>query len=105
MKYSNQILLILFTLLLSCSENNIKNEPKVYQDKPYIQDYAIKFYFEDEIKNIKKVYCDRNDVIQILADNRLFIPFNGHLQYPGKLKLDLRYMPMQDKKVRDIHCR
>lgn len=97
------IIIALSLVFLSCEKNdNISENNNVYIDKPYLQDYAIKYYFDDGTHEMKKVYTDRNEVIQVLTEDGLYIPVNGHLQYPGVLKKDNRYMPMADKKVSDL---
>ena len=97
------ILLLLSMLLISCEKNDESDITRnIYIDTPYLQDYAVKYYFEDGELELKKVYTDRNEVIQILTDDGLYLPVNGHLQYPGVLKKDNRYMPMADKKVADL---
>lgn len=102
MKYAIQFLLVIF-LLNSCKvDQTSKKTQPVYEDKPYLQDYAVKYYFEGDRKETKKVFTDRNGVIQVLTNDGIYKPVNGHLHYPGTLKLDNRYLPMPDKKVADI---
>ncbi|MBC8186459.1 hypothetical protein H8E88_35715, partial [candidate division KSB1 bacterium] len=106
MKKSIIVTFSFFILLYSFNCNSGKQLNKyrqpVYQDIPYLQDYAIKFYFEKENIKPKKVYTDRNGVIQVLASNGLYRPFNGHFQFPGTLKRDKTYRPMIDKKISDM---
>jgi hypothetical protein len=104
MKLLKWTLFIITTLILIGCETNDQqlNNQKAYQDIPYVQDYSVKYYFENDEHKTKKVYTDRNEVIQVLTDDGLYIPVNGHLQYPGSLKKDKRYMPMTDKKVTDF---
>ena len=78
------------------------NNQSVYKDVPYVQDYSVKYYFENDDHETKKVYTDRNEVVQVLTEDGLYFPVNGHLQYPGSLKRDKRYLPMADKKVADF---
>lgn len=91
-------------LLAACHkpERQVSSKQPVYQDVAYLQDYAVKFYSEDESLVFEKVYSDRNDVIQILTSKGLMNPENGHFQYPGTLRQDVRYMPMADKKITDF---
>ena len=88
-------------LLISCSDDSShkhdSNQP-VYVDAPYMQDYAIKYNFDEQNIVPQKVYTDRNGIIQILASNLLYRPNNGHFQYPGTITPDIRYRPMVDKK-------
>ncbi|XOV94137.1 MAG: hypothetical protein ACFHWX_05405 [Bacteroidota bacterium] len=90
-------------LLSSCEEKkgkSISAQP-FYQDVPYLQDFAIKFYPNEDIQ-FHKAYTDRNGVTQILSSNGLLRPTNGHFQYPGTLEPDITYRPMADKKVLDM---
>lgn len=102
LKYISIFVILFF---ISCSQGSekdgISNQP-VYQDVAYLQDYAVKYNFEEEDIELKKVYVDRNDVIQVLTSKGLYRPNNGHFQYPGNLMPDLSYEPMPDKKVTDM---
>jgi hypothetical protein len=104
-----QIIYILvgFLLLLCsfCNQGdhmpNKSNQP-VYKDVPYLQDYAVKFFIHENEIELKKVYADRNGVIEVLTINGLFRPINGHFQYPGTLLPDKTYRPMADKHIADM---
>ncbi|MCK5469255.1 MAG: hypothetical protein KAI99_12115, partial [Cyclobacteriaceae bacterium] len=101
----NYIILSTFLALFSCSEKSGNLEtPKqpVYQDIPYLQDYAVKYFFEEENVELKKAFTDRNDVIQVLTSKGIYRPHNGHFQYPGTLEPDRTYVPMADKKITDM---
>jgi hypothetical protein len=74
----------------------------VYQDFPYLQDYAVKYVFDDDNIELRKVCTDRNGVVQVLTSSGLYRPSNGHFQYPGTLRADKTYRPMADKKVSDM---
>ena len=97
-------LLPLLILLYSCggktSESGKITQP-VYQDIPYLQDYAVKYYLDSK-SEFKKVFTDRNGVTQVLTSQGLFRPINGHFQYPGSLEPDMTYIPMKDKGVLDL---
>ncbi len=106
MKYLFNILfLVISAFLFSCSQEkkipDVSKQP-VYQDVPYLQDYAVKYLIEDQDIELKKVFTDRNDVIQILTTEGLYRPNNGHFQYPGTLEKDITYIPMADKQVADM---
>lgn len=101
----NYILSLLGIALFSCNQETEKasnsNQP-VYQDVSYLQDYAVKYIFEENDIDLKKVYTDRNGVIQILTSKGVYRPHNGHFQYPGTLMPDISYEPMADKKIKDM---
>ncbi|MBK8946257.1 MAG: hypothetical protein IPM32_13450 [Ignavibacteriae bacterium] len=105
MNYKISLFQFLIILIIhSCSSNNISNNEgkRIYIDTPYVQDYSIKYNFESEEIIPQKVNCDRNNVIQILAQGKLFKPVNGKFQYPGKLKIDQSYEPMLDFNIFDF---
>ncbi len=95
------VLLIVLTSI-SCNSKKESNNQPIYQDVPYLQDYAVKFYFDDEDITSPKAASDRNGVVQVLASNKLFRTNNGHLQYPGNLTPDMNYTPMRDMKIVDL---
>lgn len=104
----NSIFFVFLTSLLAFHACDNKQEEAstsiqpVYQDIPYLQDYAVKFTIADENLELKKVFSDRNDIIQVLTTKGLYRPINGHFQYPGLLKKDKTYQPMADKRVSDL---
>jgi hypothetical protein len=102
----NIAILVSFVFLFLYCGNNAKHlsqqKQPVYVDKPYLQDYAVKYYAANGQGQMQKVFVDRNGVIQILTTNGLYRPFNGHLQIPGTLKPNLAYRPMKDKNVSDM---
>ncbi|MCG8309253.1 MAG: hypothetical protein MI975_17805 [Cytophagales bacterium] len=94
-----------FCAFLSCEskkEASRQTSQPVYLDTPYLQDYAIKYHAESDDLEFKKVFTDRNDVIQVLTSGGLYRPSNGHFQYPGLLKPDKTYLPMADKLLSDM---
>ncbi len=105
MKYLNWIIVaIAFIGTNGCNDQDKPTtiDQAFYEDIPYLQDYAIKYYFEKEDKIAMKVYRDRNGVTQVLASDGLYVPVNGHFQFPGTLKMDKRYRPMPDKNIKDF---
>ncbi|MCK5700720.1 MAG: hypothetical protein KAI29_06190, partial [Cyclobacteriaceae bacterium] len=106
MKHLNQIVSIFIILILfSCdqdAEKTNRSAQPIYQDIPYLQDYAVKYFFEEDSVELKKVFTDRNDVIEVLTSKGIYRPNNGHFQYPGTLEPERNYVPMADKKITDI---
>src|ERR1039457_3611951 len=95
---------ICIPFLLSFVLNGLKDSPDKahglpgqpeYKDTPYLQDYSIKY----EIKKLKeagsillkKVYCDRNGVVQVFSSGGLLALSGGKLLYPGELVHDVSY--------------
>ncbi len=74
----------------------------VYQDVAYKQDYSIKYYKDAETTDLKKVFMDRNGVIQVLSAQGLLRTHDGQFLYPGELILDRTYRTLTDKNISDI---
>jgi hypothetical protein len=96
------IITIVSLILIQCQQQEEATLKPVYQDTPYLQDFAVKYYPGDEHLELKKVRTDRNEVIQVLTSGGLMRPVNGHLQYPGTLEPDITYIPMADKRITDL---
>ena len=107
------IAVILFVLFGCNTDNNLPpaTAPKtnsigqpVYQDKPYVQDYAVKYYLSDSQQSIilQDISANRNGNIQILTDKGLLVPENGSLFFSGALIPDVSYSPMLPKKITDL---
>ncbi len=96
------IFLFALLILFGCSENKKKSNQPVYLDKPFLQDFSVKYYFNENTFSPKKVRIDRNNNIQILALNKIYKPSNGHFQYPGKIVIDKNYLPMLDMNILDF---
>ena len=94
--------LYLLILLMGACKGPDKPARTIYHDVPYWQDYAVKYLAGDSVSGLKKVCCDRNGVVQVLATDGIYRPDNGHFQYPGTLQRDRTYLPMADKRIRDL---
>ena len=73
-----------------------QNQKPVFQDKPYWQDYSIKYYGKE---NFKKVFSDRNGNIKVFSEKGILAPHDGQFQYPGKFEVDKTYRTLQGKKI------
>jgi hypothetical protein len=73
-----------------------------HQDKPFIQDYSIKYLVPDENIKLYSVASDRNGYIQIFSSEGLLRPSGGQFMFPGKLVKDDHYRPTTDKKIASI---
>src|SRR5690606_26977240 len=99
MKITYHLIFLFFVPLLSCSspqESLSLRSAKV--DEPFLQDYSIKYYFDEQVKP-KKVFEDRNGTIQVLTDKGLYRPHAGEFLYPGEMVADRTYLPMADKNL------
>ncbi|RAJ99760.1 hypothetical protein LX87_01456 [Larkinella arboricola] len=72
----------------------------VYQDKPFWQDYSIKYYADKFSGTLQSAYTDRNGAIQIINTNGdLLHPHDGQFLHPGTLKPDQYYRFTKDKNL------
>jgi len=104
MKKSIQLIFILvltFNVGL-CATKNDKQVSSQYQDKPYIQNYSIKYNLTDVKIKLIKVVSDRNGYIQIFSSNGLLRPRGGQLLFPGTLVKDVQDRETSDKKIARI---
>lgn len=104
------LLVALFMMLTnSCSVKSVSKESQVktntsgqpvYQDKPFLQDYSIKYFFPQDKKGqviLYKVASDRNHNIQITSSQGLLTPYNGQFQAPGELLPVRTYRHMTER--------
>ncbi|MCC5929758.1 MAG: hypothetical protein JJU28_10965 [Cyclobacteriaceae bacterium] len=105
------VFFLISAVLTACSSQppSIKGDfnnlgQPVYVDKPFIQDYSIKFYLSKEQpdKQLKAISSDRNNHIRILSEKGVLVPDNGNLFFSGGLIRDLSYTPLLTKKIADI---
>ncbi|NQU54225.1 MAG: hypothetical protein HQ522_16985 [Bacteroidetes bacterium] len=88
------------TETISQSNTNEKGQA-IYQDKPYDQNYAVKYYLSEEQQQQKlsAISTDRNGHVHILSNTGILVPENGQLFYPGKLVADISYTPLLKKNI------
>ena len=75
---------------------------RTYQDKPFQQDYSVKYYLDSPSIELQKVRADRNGVIKILSSGGLLQPHGGQFLYPGTIVPDGRYRFIRDKQLSDL---
>ncbi|MES2798345.1 MAG: hypothetical protein V4683_20415 [Bacteroidota bacterium] len=97
------IQLILFcSITFSYAQSKIKQP--IYQDKPYLQDFSIKYYLPQENKVLlKKAFADRNNNIKVYSSEGLLSIRDGQFLYPGTLVPDKTYRTTADKKIRGLN--
>jgi hypothetical protein len=74
----------------------------IYQDSSYLQNFSIKYYFNDEqlSKKTSNLSLNRDGQIRVLCGNKLWVPDNGSMLYSGKLIADVAYTQMQQKQIK-----
>jgi len=101
---SNFYLILLFlaaVCLFSCGRSSSVKQP-VYVDKPFLQDFSIKYYADSAKINLQQAYSDRNRVISMLSKEGLQHPSGGKFLYHGSIMPDNSYRFMRDKKIAAI---
>ncbi|MER0438638.1 hypothetical protein [Emticicia sp. W12TSBA100-4] len=94
------ILLFIFSLKMGLVLAQTKQP--VYQDKPFLQDYSIKFYTKNDAVSPQKAFSDRNGNIKIYSSAGLLVPHDGQFLYAGNLIADNTYRTIQNKNIKGI---
>lgn len=104
MRKNNSItsVLLIFLLVINSCANVAQEGRPIHHDTPFIQDYSIKYYFDQPGIALQKVAADRNGKIQVLASDGLLHPHAGAFLYPGTLEKDGTHRPFVDKSFRDL---
>ncbi|MDQ2864153.1 MAG: hypothetical protein M3R50_11015 [Bacteroidota bacterium] len=101
MNRKKQQFTFLFFALMAVSFTSKSQIPQ-HQDKPYTQNYSIRFVNEDKDAQLLKVVSDRNGYIQVLSSKGLLRPRAGQLLFPGTLVTDVQDKQTSDKKIAGI---
>jgi len=104
MKENIKISSVLYVLILLAGCTPEKNPPeiRVHSDKPFVQDYSVKYMVPDENVRLYRIESDRNGYIQILSSEGLLRPAYGQFLFPGRLVSDIHYRPTSDKEISGI---
>ncbi|MCG6188054.1 ligand-binding sensor domain-containing protein [Maribellus maritimus] len=101
----NTKLKIIFTLLLVAALGTTfcfgQRSTIFIADKPFVQEYSIKYNFTNERVTLNSVVSDRNGYIQVLSSHGLLRPKAGQFLFPGELVNDVQYRPTSDKGITD----
>lgn len=92
---------VLIVWLASCAGSDDRSHQPVHKDVAFVQDVSKKYRLEDDVV-LKRVYADRNGVIQISTSQNLYRPHAGEFLYPGTLVKDRYYRPIADKKISNL---
>ena len=98
---SNKLRLILCGLIISfaaCTDSDSQMNTRVYDDLPFIQDYAEQFELitTQAVPELLEVRCDRNNNIKILSSEGLLQPWEKNLV------ADQLYSPIRDMRIISI---
>jgi hypothetical protein len=95
-QFSFLLVILAFSL---CLPGYSQTKKQVHVDKPFTQEYSVKYKIEDNSVNLLKVAADRNGYIQVYSSAGLLRPRAGQFLFPGTLVKDVQYLPTSDKKV------
>jgi len=95
------LLLILNITGFSSFSQKVVKKP-AHDDKPFLQDYSVKYYSDTTKIKLSGLASDRNGVIQILGNKGLQRPHDGQFLYHGTVDPDNSYRFMKDKKIAAI---
>ena len=92
---------LVFTLVFSAI--SIKAQvTTTHQDRPYIQDYSIKYTPADKTVKLQNVVSDRNGYIQLFSSKGLLRTRAGEFLFPGTLVTDVQDRQTSDKKIAGV---
>ena len=91
--------LFISLLSLTCVTFTRAQVQPVHKDKPYLQDFSVKYYADTTQSSLRQVAADRNGVVQMLAQEGLRHISAGQFLYPGKVVPDRNYRYMKDKNI------
>jgi hypothetical protein len=101
-KQIQTITLFLISFFFISANLNAQKQTQVYQDKPFVQEFSIKYNFENKDVNLLKAVSDRNGYIQILSTQGLMRTRAGQFLFPGTIVKDAQDRPTSDKKIAGI---
>lgn len=102
MKKNYLFLVFAVYFFASCAGSKHAGKQPMHQDAAYIQDYSIKYLYEDKDAVLEKVYEDRNGVIKILSSKGLLHTYDGEMLYHGQLMPDSSYRSIYHKDLSAI---
>ena len=82
-----------------CTSGYSQAKKQVFVDKPFAQEFSVKYKVDDNSINLIKVGADRNGYIQVYSSAGLLRPRAGQFLFPGTLVKDNQYQPTSDKKI------
>jgi hypothetical protein len=100
----NQLILLVLLAVgfASCTQKTETKIAKAHQDKPFVQDYSIKYLNENPDAALLQVASDRNGYIQMLSSKGLLRTKAGQFLFPGTLVKDVQDRSTSDKNISAI---
>src|SRR5690625_2398912 len=100
-KLSLMWILMMFGMFLHAQNLNLQ-KAKTYADDPFIQNYSMKYYYDDPKYELVNVVSDRNGYIQVLSTDGLLRTRAGQFLFPGELVADFQDRPTSEKNIKAI---
>ena len=85
----------------ACNDSEENRDQPAHEDVAFLQDFSKKYNLLDSVE-LRRVYSDRNGVIQISTSENLYKPHAGELLYPGSLVPERYYRPLADKDISNL---
>src|SRR5690606_32602971 len=85
--------------LSACAQTSHLSKAQQHPDKPFVQDYSVKYLKENPSIHLYEVAADRNGYIQLLSSQGLLRLHAAQFLYPGPLVTDVQYRPTSDKSI------
>jgi hypothetical protein len=104
-KILNGLSLICSAFILASCTSGDKTNPVTkehYTDKPFVQDYSVKFRLDTGDAKLLRIVSDRNGYTQILSSHGLLRLRDGQMLFPGQLVRDVQDRQTSDKKIAGI---
>ncbi|WP_233375981.1 hypothetical protein [Maribellus sp. CM-23] len=104
MRFQVRLRLVLMLMALSSALAVVgqKRADAPIQDKPFVQEYSIKFNYDNSGNELFQAASDRNGYIQVISLHGLLRPRAGEMLFPGTLVKDVQYKPTSDKGIRAV---
>ncbi|NQU55568.1 MAG: hypothetical protein HQ522_23870 [Bacteroidetes bacterium] len=101
---NQKLTLLLFFVIgfVALSTVSAQKTKQFHADKPFAQEYSIKYNFENARVELQKVAADRNGYIQVLSSHGLLRTRAGQFLFPGTLVKDVHSVPTFDKGIKSI---
>lgn len=95
--------LFLIGILFNAATVLAQQSPQIHSDKPFKQDFSIKYPGKVEASERFSLAVERNGIVQLVENGKLLRPAYGAFQQDGKLVPDQSYLPMKDKQILAIN--
>ena len=88
-------------LFTTCEQSERASSQPVHEDVSFVQDFSTKYRRVDSVEH-RRVYSDRNGVIEISTSGNLYKPHAGEFLFPGTLVPQRYYRPIADKNILNL---